>query len=704
MELDTVLDLKEIVRHPNLAELLSEEDLSKIGLEVWQGWDIDRQSRDPWERKTKMALDLALQVSEDKTFPWQGASNVKFPLVTIAAMQYHARAYPALLPGPDVVKCATVGADPDNLKAERAKRVSEHMSFQILEEDESWEEHMDKALLHQAIVGCAFKKTYFDPSLGHNVSEHVLAKDLYVSYFAPSLDKAPRITQVHYFSENDLYERFNRGVFLDWNRGARPQITDVNILNVAKDNSQGMVRPGDDPMTPYEILEQHTWLDLDGDGYKEPYVIYSRKDTRLILRIVARFKSTSIEYGKDKQVVKIDPDQYYTKFSFIPSPDGGFYDLGFGALLGPLNESINTAINQLIDAGTLSNTAGGFLGRGVKFRSGDNSFRPFEWKRVDSTGDDLRKGVFPLPVRDPSPVLFNLLSLLIDYGERVGMAVDPLVGKNPGQNTPAETSRNMISEGNRVFNAIFKRTFRALKDEFRKWYKLNSYFLEDQVEYYSISFGDNKSILRQDYYETPKTIVPAADPNMVSEELKLEQAQMLKMAAAQTQGYNKYEVEKIFLRAIRIQDIEKIFPNPKSKDAIKPQPHPKVMIEMMKNQVKELDIKLKSRLAQAKLMEEAEINKAKIQKLEAEAEKIRAEAGAVGDKTAIAAIDASIGAAKAQHDGLLKAMKILSDIEKDTQIGQAKQGGGNEGGMGGMEEQPSDSAVSPVSQGAAAGL
>ena len=701
IELETTLDLKEVVKHPNLAELLSESDLAKLGKEVWEGWDIDRQSREPWEQKTKMALDLALQVAESKTFPWQGASNVKFPLVTIAAMQFHARAYPALLPGPDVVKCSVVGSDPDQSKSERAKRVADHMSFQILEEDEDWEEHMDKALLHQAIVGCAFKKTYFNPSLGHNVSEHVLAKDLYVSYYASSLDKAPRITQVLFFSENDLYERFNRGVFLDWNRDARPQITANTVLEEAKDNSQGTVKPGDDPATPYRILEQHTWIDLDGDGYKEPYIVYLREDNRLVLRIVARFKSASIEYGKNKQVVSILADQYFTKFSFVPSPDGGFYDLGFGALLGPLNESINTSVNQLIDAGTLSNTAGGFLGRGVKFRSGDNSFKPFEWKRVDSTGDDLRKGVFPLPVREPSPVLFNLLSLLIDYGERIGMAVDPLVGKNPGQNTPAETSRNMIAEGQRIFNAIFKRTYRGLKEEFRKWYKLNSFFLEDQSQYFSINFGQERTVLRQDYYENPKTIVPAADPNMVSDEHKLVQAQLLKQAAMQTQGYDKYEVEKIYLKALRIQDIEKIFPDPKGKDAIKPQPHPKVMVEMMKNQVKQLDIQLKSKLAQAKLMEEAEVNRAKIAKLEAEAVKIRAEAQAVGDNTKIAAMDAMIGAAKSRQDGLLKAMDILMSIEKDTQ------GGKDSGGAGGVPPvgaEPSNAGVPAIPEEFAAGV
>jgi len=632
----------------------------------------------------KLALDLALQVTEQKSFPWSGASSVKFPLVTIAAMQYHARAYPALIPAPDIVKCRIIGDDPDGLKAMRAQRVSEHMSFQILEEDETWEEWMDKALLHQAIVGTAFKKTYFDPSLQHNVSELVLTKDLYVPYFTSSFAKASRVTQVLYMSENDLYERFHKGIFLDWNKNIAPSEIDTSILEEAKAKSQGLVRPPFDPSQPYRILEQHRYLDLDGDGYKEPYIVYLREDTKVVLRIVARFNSTAIKKLNDR-IIHITPDYYFTKYSFIPSPDGGFYDLGFGALLSPLNESINTLINQLVDAGTLSNTAGGFLGRGVKFKSGETSFRPFEWKRVDSTGDDLRKGVFPLPVREPSQVLFSLLGMLIDYGERIGMAVDPLFGKNPGQNTPAETSRTMVQEGQRVFTAIFKRTYRSLKEEFRKWYDLNAIFLDDQQEYYSLSTGAAKKVLKQDYISSPKDIIPAADPNMVSDETRIMQAGMLKQAAMNTPGYNKYEVEKKYLAALRISDIEKIFPDPKGPNAIPPQPHPKIIIESMKTQVKQLDIQLKSKLAQAKLLNEVELTRAKINELTAKAEKERAEAKGVETGPQIAAIEAAIGAAKSHQDGLLKALEILSSLEKDTQqIGQ-QQSGGNTGGMGPME-------------------
>ena len=687
MNIDTKIPFESIISSSNLADLLTEGEQRTIGSLVHKEWQIDATSRAGWENKMAHALNLALQVVERKTTPWENASNVKFPLVTIAALQYSARAYPALIPDTSVVKCYTVGSDEDNTAAARAERVSEHMSFQLLEEDEAWEENMDKALIAQAIIGCAFKKSYFDPALKHNVSEHVLAKDLYIPYFAASLEKASRITQVIYLSENDMHERYTRGIFLDWNSKAEPTYN-KSELDTAREDSQGVIEPTFDESKPYEVLEQHRWLDLDGDGYQEPYVVYVRKDTQTLLRIVSRFQENAVERGTDNRIISIQADNYYTKFPFIPSPDGGIYDLGFGALLGPLNESINTAINQLIDSGTLSNTAGGFLGRGVKFRSGENSFKPFEWKRVDSTGDDLRKGIFPLPVREPSNVLFQMVGMLVDYGNRIGMATDPQVGENPGQNTPAETSRNMLNEGQRVFNAIYKRTYRALKQEFRKLYKLNSLFMDEETEFWSITGKQNK-ILWQDYQSSPKDIVPAADPSMISDQDKVNKAMVLKTMSQNGGGYNAYEVEKRVLTALKVPNIEQIYPDPKGPNAIQSQPDPRVVVQTMKLEVAKMDSIIKLRLAQAEMMLNWEKAQAEIEKLRAEAMKYQAEAKGVDTGQKLAAINASIGLLKARQDGVHKSLSIIQSMaETERQIN------GNSGsGMVGVEDKSSNSGI-----------
>jgi chaperonin GroES len=695
MELEANLELKEIVKSPNLAEVLSEEDLTLIGTTVWDDWQTDQNSRYDWEQKTADAMKLAMQVVEQKTFPWENASNVKFPIVTIAALQYQSRAYPSLIPGTSVVKARVFGPDDDGLKAKRASRVSNYMSFQVLEEDDCWEKNMDEVLISQAIVGCAFKKSYFDPALGHNVSEHILAKDLYIPYFAKSLEKASRITQMLYLSSNDLLQKVRSGLFTELKTEVDATPDTSSILEVVTQESQGLIPQANDTSAPREFLEQHRYLDLDGDGYQEPYICTVDKETKQVVRIVARFTSDKVEKNRKGEITHVTPTHYFTKFTFIPSPDGGIYDLGFGVLLGPLNESINTILNQLVDAGTLSNTAGGFLGRGVKFRSGDNNFRPFEWKRVDSTGDDIRKGVFPLPVREPSMVLFQLLGLLIDYGERIGMATDPLVGVNPGQNTPAETSRSMVQEGQRIFSAVFKRTYRALKEEFRKLYYLNSIYLEDSTMFNALN-GDESIVLRADFLADDRTVVPAADPNMVTKEQKLAQAMTLKQNAMASPGmYNNYLIEKKILEALEIEDIEAVLPDPNGPNAIPAQPDSKVVIETMKIEQKNMEFKINTQLKMFDLMQEIEYLRAEIAEKESRAALNYAQARGEEDNKAIVALQTAVSIAKTKQDGLIQTLGILKDL---AGFSKEKKGlvDGLAGGIQGMAEAPDDQGVVQV--------
>lgn len=668
--IDVRLPLDTILSSANIAEHLSQGDRDTIARLVHDEWQVDAQSRSEWEGRMKLAFDLALQVVEEKSFPWPGASNVKFPLVTIAALQYQSRAYPALISGPEVVRCRTFGDDPDGTVRLAADRIAAHMSYQILEEDEGWEGGEDAALIAQSIVGCAFKKSYFSPRLGHNISEHVFAKDLYVSYYTKSLRDAPRITQVLYFSSNDLEERRRAGLFLEWDVQAPPAAEVPTTLDQAVDDRQGVTKPLQDSATPYKILEQHRWMDLDGDGYEEPYVVFVRADTQTLLRVVARFGERSIQRNRAGEILTIEADEYFTQRVFIPSPDGGIYGLGFGALLSPLNASINSSINLLIDAGTVANTAGGFFGRGVKFRSGETTLKPWEWKRVDSTGDDLRKGVFPLPVREPSMVVFSLLRLLIDYGERIGMATDPQVGVPTGQNTPAETSRNMIVEGQRVFSAIYKRTRRALKEEFRKLYRLNQTFLPEKQTYVADGRGDSAVIFQADYTLDPRVVVPASDPEMTSDAEKMQQAILLKQAAGSTPGYNTYEVEKRFLRCLRVPDIDTIYPDPKGPNAIPPQQDVKITIEAMRLAGLKLKLQMDLQVKLAGLMQEAELNAAKIRELESRAMRELAEADALADGHKIAAMNALVGAAKAKQEGLFNSMNILREMYQLTREGE----------------------------------
>jgi chaperonin GroES len=443
-----------------------------------------------WEQKMEDATKLALQLVEPKTYPWPQASNVKFPLLTIASLQFQSRAYPSLVKAPDLVKYRVQGKD-DGQKAARAQRISSHMSYQLLEQDEGWEEDQDKAFLALPILGCVFKKSYYCPVSGHNKSKLVLPKNLVVHYFAKSIDDCQRKTELFELSNNEIRERELRGLFKEHDYGP-PPTGDLK----EEDERQGLTPPFNDHASdvPRTFLEQHCFLDLDGDGYREPYVVTVDKSTKKVARIVSRIESVVTEQSikikelqtrvrmlaegamqappqqaaqaeqtiimlqeqvqelaaQKQKILRIVPVEYYTKYSFIPSPDGGFYDLGFGALLSPINDSVNTLLNQLIDAGSLQNGNSGFLGKGARIKGGKIRFPPNTWHRVNVTGQNLRDSIVPLPVNQPSDVLFNLLSLLINYAERIGSVTDAMMGENPGQNTPAYNMSAMLEQGTKT--------------------------------------------------------------------------------------------------------------------------------------------------------------------------------------------------------------------------------------------------------------
>jgi len=253
----------------NIAEELCEEDLVTIGNDAVEGYLNDLASREPWERDLEKWTQLALQISEQKTYPWPGAANIKFPLLATAAMQFAARSYPTLVPSNGkVVKCQVVGHDADGEKTKRADRISDHMSYQVLGEMEDWEEDMDRLLISLPIVGTCFKKTYWDAAKQLNCSKLVLPKYLVVNYNTRSLDEAERITEIVFLTKRQIRERMNREVFMEVSLG------DPSASTTFKDSETKrsvQLETTEDDTTPYTLLEQHTYLDLDGDGYTEPY-------------------------------------------------------------------------------------------------------------------------------------------------------------------------------------------------------------------------------------------------------------------------------------------------------------------------------------------------------------------------------------------------------------------------------------------------
>lgn len=635
----------------NLCDRFSQEDLDRIGSLVVTGYKIDKDSRERWERRTQAALDLAMQLQKEKTFPWPNCSNVQFPAVTIAALQFHARAYPAIIQGSEVVQMRVPGQDLTGELYQAGNRVSRHMSWQRLEQDKAWEEGVDRALIQIPIVGCVFKKSYYAASKSHCVSDLVSAYDLVINYWAKSVEECPRKTHVIPLYRNDVHTRILRGAFRDIREESwfsAPAAPPVTTNRIERDNRAGVTQPQTDSTTPYTFLEQHVQLDLDQDGYDEPYIITVELTSGCCVRIVLNVDTDAqIERSASNEIISIEPTEYFTKLSFIPSPDGGVYDIGFGVLLGPLNESLNTILNQIVDAGTMSISAGGFLGRGAKIRGGAYVFAPFQWQRVDSNGDDLRKNMVPLPVREPSAVLFQLLSLLIEYCNRVSGATDLMVGETPGQNTPAETSRNALEQGMKIYTAIFKRVWRGMKGEFQKLYRLNGIYMAVG----RTTYGTQADFVKKEDYLLPSdAICPVADPNITSPAAKLQQAMTLKQLAASTPGYDPEAVERRVLKAMGVDGIDEVYPGlekrpPQGKD-------PKIQIQEMKNQLAMMQLQASQMQFAATLREEQRLNNAKITELQAKAVKTVEDIQGDQQDREINAANTMIGALKHHNDRL----------------------------------------------------
>lgn len=644
------------IKSPNLAQDMDDSELGRIGAKVVEEYDIDLQSRiaAKWDERNKAAMDLALQVKEAKNYPWPGAANVKYPLLTTAAIQFAARAYPAIVDGSTVVKGKVLG-QPSDQKQARADRIGHHMSWQLLEEMDGWEEDTDRLLHMLPVTGCVFRKTWFDPVKGHNCSELIAPDKFVVNYWAKDLESCPRSTQVCEFYPHEIEAKFRGG---SWLRHDFGEATNAN----------------GDEQAPHTFLEQHRLLDLDDDKYPEPYVVTVHKETRRVVRIAARYDEDGVYANDNGEVTCIKPVRYYTKYGFIPSPDGSFYDIGFGQLLNALNETINSTLNQLLDAGHLANTQGGFLGSGVSIKSGTLRFSPGEWKKADTAGATLKDNIVPLPVGQPSAVLFQLLGMLIEAARDITATKDILTGETQQSNQPVGTTLAMIEQGLKVFTAIYKRIHRSLRSELGCLYRLNRLYLP-QTQYFE--FQDQQEAVAQEDYADDIDVLPVSDPSTVSDMQKLGRAQYLGQFLGK--GWDDMKIIERMLEAASVPDIEELKPKGP------PQPDPKVLVETAKLENDKQRIALEAR---------------KVALLEA-----NAKADNTGKYAAALAALSGIGETPAGYTGVNVDALIMADHlhQQATQEAEANDEVRPEV-VPGMEGPPPDPASPPVPQGPAGDL
>lgn len=624
----------------NLAEKIRSKDektgknkLSEIGNQVLVDFEIDDSSREDWVKRNEEWMRLATQVQEKKTFPWEGAANVKFPLLSTAALQFSARAYGSLIPSFDIVKAKVIGPDDTGNLAQAANTLSTHMSYQLLYEMDGWEEDMDVLCFVLPIVGVVFKKTYYSEIDKCNVSEIVHAKDFVVNYYTKSLKKSPRYTHVLYYTPNEIKEKQLYGSFLEYDEAFGPgQGDDTSVTGNSSTTGLKPQQSSDDEDTPRKILEQYRYLDLDDDGYKEPYIVTVDYESKQVLRIVPNFASADVDRDDKGKIRCIKARQWFTKFGFLPNPDGGFYDLGFGLLLGGINEAINTLTNQMLDAGTINNLQAGFLAKGLRIGGVNYKFKPGEWKIVNAIGDDLRKSIVPLPVNAPSTVLYELLGTLAQSGKELASVADIFTGKMPGQNTPAATTMASIEQGLKVFTSIYKRIYRSLQQEYQKLFELNKLYMPTETTRFVAETNGkatNYGISRFDYQGMKVKIIPASDPNMVSETQKLMRIQGLQEMVQ----FGHINTEEMTRQALQYQGQENL---PKLMNV--PQPPPPVEIQIQ--QMKSADLEKDRQIEMMKVQSES-------RKRESEITLNLAKAKQLGDTEGAAMLEAQLEKEKA---------------------------------------------------------
>jgi len=644
----------------NIAKDLDKDKLTSIANRCKQDYDIDEASRAEWMSRSRESLELAMQTCEVKNEPWENASNVKYPSLTIAALQFHARAYPSIIRGNQVVKGQVTGFDPDGSKADKALRIGKFMSWQCLEDMDGWEEDVDRLLLCLPILGCMFKQTAFDRNTKKNRSELIFPQNLCINYNAKSMLTAPRFTFLFPLRPNEILERQMQGMYLD---------EDISMS-------------GDvDIEAEQDMLAQHCLIDLDEDGYKEPYIATIHKDTSTLLRLVPNYDTDTIHVKVGDELVslyqletkgetdftnyklaKIKPIEYFTKFSFFPSPDGGIYDFGFGQILFPLIEAINTEINQMVDAGTKQNYGGGFITKNFLGKRGDNTFKLGEFKEVENmTAQALRDSIYEFQNQGPSAVSMNLLSLLLQSVKDITTVQDIMVGDNQTEET-ATTTLARVDQGQKLFTAIYKRLYRSLKSEFKKLKRLNRIYLTDR-QYFTV-LDTTEEISRDDFKGDDTDVQPVADPQIASLPMKLTKAQVLRQASSEKpQFYNQLAVERRFLEAVEEPNIDEIL---LKEEQIQPPPDPKLM---------EVKAKIEEIMAKITMMENEKV------KIYAEAMKTLAEA-----KATEAGID--------QNQAALELEQFKAEFEAIKTALEAKQNGmpTEQGGTGGVEGQPLDQA------------
>ena len=546
----------------NLAELIEDSELSVIASNLVDGIEKDKSSREDWEKTYTDGLKyLGMKFDEQRSQPFEGASNVTHPLLGEAVTTFQAQAYKELLPSNGPVKTQVIGLY-DSIKETQAQRVQDFMNYQIVHVMEEFDEELDQMLFYLPLAGSAFKKVYYDDNLGRAVSKFIAPEDLIVPYYTTDLESCQRITNVIKMSENEVKKLQASGFYrmLDLqNSQGENQFSEIKE-EINKLSGMQPTYDSDDLVVLYEV---HCNLDLDGfedineegdlTGIKLPYIVTIDSNNQEILSIRRNYKE------EDTLKNKVE---YFVHFKFLPGL--GFYGFGLTHMIGGLSKASTSILRQLIDAGTLANLPAGFKTRGIRIRDEDTPIQPGEFRDVDAPGGSLRESIQPLPFKEPSSTLLSLLGLLVDSGQKFASIAEINTGQgNP--NAPVGTTMALLERSTKVLSAIHKRMHNAQRKEFKL---LSSIFQEYLPPEYPYVVGNQPAQIKLEDFNDQVDIVPVSNPDIFSTSQRIAMAQemmQLVQSNPEIHGPNGiYESYKRMYAAIGVDNIEQILIPPPS--------------------------------------------------------------------------------------------------------------------------------------------
>jgi len=539
----------------NLADILPDDVLDPLGSEMKSNYMDYKMSRKDWERSYTEGLDLLGFKYENRTEPFQGASGATHPVLAEAVTQFQATAYKELLPADGPVRTQILG-NPTPAKEQQAQRVKDFMNYQIMDQMKEYEPEFDSMLFHLPLAGSTFKKVYYDSMIGRAVSKFIPADDLVVPYTANSLDEAESIIHVIKISENDLRKQQVAGFYSDVDLGP-PAMSAGDEVSKKEKELEGTKKSGKQ-QTVYTLLECHVDLDLEGfedigpdgepSGIKLPYIVTVEEGSGTVLSIRRNYAPNDPK----KQRV-----QYFVHFKFLPGL--GFYGFGLIHMIGGLSRTATVALRQLLDAGTLSNLPAGFKQRGVRVRDEAAPIQPGEFKDVDAPGGSLRDAFYPLPYKEPSATLLQLMGIVVQAGQRFAAISELQIGEGT-QNAAVGTTIALLERGSKVMSAIHKRLYGSMKKEFKLLSSVIATYLPPEYPYDVVG---GARLVKQADFDSRIDILPVADPNIFSMSQRITLAQTeLQLATSNPQIHNLYAAYRNMYEAIGVKNIDQVLPPP----------------------------------------------------------------------------------------------------------------------------------------------